>query len=143
MSVNQRSIIRRIKLTPGFHQVDMMGVVHNCEYFHWFEEGRLQIMQEVIALQDATELGVAAPVVENICRYFKFAGFGDSLLLTTIHKIVPVYQGKLKFSHSLVNEKTREEIACGESTVTLIEFPSKKLLKEWPADLWVRYQNLK
>ena len=34
-----------------------------------------------------------------------FAGFGDSLIMTTIHKIESEYRGKLKFTHSIVNEK--------------------------------------
>ena len=37
-------IRRRLHLTPAFHQVDMMSVVHNVQFFYWFELGRLQIL---------------------------------------------------------------------------------------------------
>ena len=88
MAFHQRSIIRKLSLTPRFHQVDMMGVVHNAEYFRWFEEGRLGIMWDMLPLQEARERGLAFPVTENSCKYLKFAGFGDSLILTTVHRIV-------------------------------------------------------
>ncbi|NLP04079.1 MAG: acyl-CoA thioesterase [Fibrobacter sp.] len=143
MTVNQRSIIRKLKITPRFYQVDMMGVVHNAEYFRWFEEGRLQIMTDIISIDQSASMGYAFPVIENTCRYLGFAGFGDSLIMTTIHKIESEYRGKLKFTHSIVNEKTRASIAEGETLITIIEYPSRKLVKEWPSEIWEKYQSLK
>jgi len=43
----------------------MMGVVHNAEYYRWFEDGRLQILEEIMSLQEATALGVSVPVVAS------------------------------------------------------------------------------
>ena len=46
-----------------------MGVVHNVQYFYWFEQGRMQIMEELLPLDAAMQIGVAMPVVENQCVY--------------------------------------------------------------------------
>lgn len=48
-----RRITRRLAVAPEFRDIDIMGVVHNCVYFEWFERGRLSIMNEVLSLDDA------------------------------------------------------------------------------------------
>jgi YbgC/YbaW family acyl-CoA thioester hydrolase len=118
-----RSIRRRLHLTPAFHQVDMMKVVHNVQFFYWFEMGRTQLMEEFMTLDASMKLGVAMPVVENQCLYRRPVRYGDPLLLITEHRRLSAWAGRLTFSHSLV-------LATG------------RLVKEWPDDLWQRYQAL-
>ena len=137
-----RSIRRRLNLTPAFHQVDMMGVVHNVQYFYWFEAGRMQIMEEIMPLHDAMQLGVAMPVVENQCFYKKPVRFGDPLVLLTEHRCLDVWEGRMVFSHSLVHRKLKTEMACGRTTATLLEMASGRLVKTWPEDLWRHYRGL-
>lgn len=138
-----RLIKRKLEIRPQFHQTDMMGVIHNVEYFHWFEEGRLQIMLDVLPIAEAMSLGIAMPVVENYCCYRAPARFGDVLTLYTTHRIAPRYEGHLRFEHSLVNDKNKTEIACGHAVATLIDLETMQLIKEWSPDLWERYQALR
>lgn len=135
-------IRRRLHLTPAFHQVDMMGVVHNVQYFYWFEQGRLQIMEELMSLDASLKLGVVMPVVENQCLYRKPVRYGDPLLLLTAHHRLRAWEGRLVFSHSLVHRKLKTEMACGRTTTTLIDISTGRLVKEWPHDLWQRYQAI-
>lgn len=137
-----RSIRRRIHLTPAFHQVDMMRVVHNVQFFYWFELGRTRIMEEFMSLDAALGLGVAMPVVENHCLYRKPVRYGDPLVLLTEHRCLSAWAGRLVFSHSLVHRKLKTEVACGRTTTTLIELETGRLVKEWPEDLWRRYLAL-
>ena len=137
-----RPIRRRLHLTPAFHQVDMMGVVHNVQYFYWFEQGRLQIMEELMSLEASLKLGVVMPVVENQCLYRKPVRYGDPLVLLTEHHCLSTWEGRLVFSHSLVHRKLKTEMACGRTTTTLIELATGRLVKQWPEDLWRRYQAL-
>ena len=135
-------IRRRLHLTPAFHQVDMMGVVHNVQYFYWFEQGRLQIMEELMSLDASLKLGIVMPVVENQCLYRKPVRYGDALVLLTEHQCLSVWEGRLVFSHSLVHRKLKTEMACGRTTATLIEIATGRPVKAWPEDLWRRYQAL-
>ena len=137
-----RLIKRRIPITPAFHETDMMGVVHNSVYFLWFEQGRLQIMLEVLPIEEALALGVAMPVVENVCHYRKPVKFGAPLLLYTTHHIQPAYEGRLVFHHYLIHEKHRTAMAWGQTATTLVEANTNRLVKDWPTDLWQRYQAL-
>ena len=101
-----RRITRRLAVAPEFRDIDIMGVVHNCVYFEWFERGRLSIMNEVLSLDDARRLDIAVPVVKNSCEYFAPVRIGDRLELLTRHKIDDAFSGKLEFSHELRNAET-------------------------------------
>ena len=137
-----RTIRRRLHLTPAFHQVDMMGMVHNVQYFYWFELGRMQIMEEFMSLDDSMQLGVAMPVVENRCLYKQPVRYGDPLILFTEHQCPSTWEGRLVFSHSLVHRKLKTEMASGRTTATLMDAATGRLVKEWPEDLWQRYLSL-
>jgi acyl-CoA thioester hydrolase len=138
-----RLIKRKLALQPAFHETDMMGVIHNANYFLWFEQGRLQIMFEVLPMADALKLGLFMPVVENLCHYRKPVKFGMPLLLYTTHNLQPNYEGRLVFSHYLIHEKHRTAMAFGQTVMTLVDAQTNKLVKEWPAEIWQRYQALK
>jgi acyl-CoA thioester hydrolase len=138
-----RLIKRRLPVQPAFHETDMMGVVHNSNYFLWFERGRLEIMLEVLPVEEAMKLGVFMPVVENICHYRKPVKFGMPLLLYTTHNLQATYEGRLVFSHYLIQEKQRTAMAFGQTTMTMVDAQTNKLIKEWPAEIWQRYQMLK
>jgi len=121
----------------------MMGVIHNANYFRWFEQGRLQILFEVLPLAEALQLGLFMPVVENSCHYRKPVKFGMPLLLYTSHHLQPAYEGRLVFSHYLIHERQRTAMAFGQTVMTFVEAATNKLIKDWPAGLWERYQGLK
>ncbi len=137
-----RLIKRKMEIRPLFHQADMMRVIHNVEYFRWFEEGRLQIMFEVLPMAEALELGVGMPIVENYCCYKTPARFGDVLTLYTTHRVSDQYEGTLRFDHCLMNSKTKAEIASGYAVATLVEMTTMQLIRQWNETVWARYQSL-
>jgi acyl-CoA thioester hydrolase len=138
-----RLIKRKLSIQPAFHETDMMGVIHNSVYFLWFEQGRLQIMMEVLPFEQALKLGVFMPVVENVCHYRKPVKFGQRLVLYTTHHLQPAYEGRLVFSHYLIHEKQRTAMAFGQTAMTLVDARANRLIKEWPEEIWRSYQALK
>lgn len=139
---HSRVIKRKLAIRPLFHQTDMMGVIHNAQYFLWFEEGRLQIATEILPIAEAIKRHMAMPVVENVCRYHQPVRYGAELVLYTTHRLHPAYEGRLEFEHSLVDIHTKTEAASGLTVATLVDWHSRQLIKDWPADLWQRYQEL-
>lgn len=121
----------------------MMGVIHNAEYLRWFEQGRLQILFELLPLDEALGRAVAMPVVRNECSHRKAVRYGDPLVLITTHELLPAYEGTMTFAHSLVHEKNKVEMAHGQTVTTLLDMKTGQLVKEWPPDLWRRYQELR
>lgn len=138
-----RRITRRLAVAPEFRDIDIMGVVHNCVYFEWFERGRLSIMNEVLSLDDARRLDIAVPVVKNSCEYFAPVRIGDRLELLTRHKIDDAFSGKLEFSHELRNAETGALHAYGECVCALANMRTMKLLREFAPEIMEKYRRLK
>lgn len=137
-----RRIVRKLIIEPEFHQVDIMGLVHNAAYFYWFEKGRLEILWDILPFEEAVRLRLGLPVVRHICNYRNAARFGDRLVLTTSHELLPRYEGRLVFQHSLMHETRKTEIAEAETTLTIMDMQALQLVREFPADVWTRYQKL-
>jgi acyl-CoA thioester hydrolase len=137
-----RLVKRKLAIRPAFHETDMAGVIHNSVYFLWFEQGRLEIMQEILPMPEALRLGIFTPVVENHCEYRRPARFGQSLLLITTHRVQPSYEGRLEFSHYLIQDRQRAALATGRTSITLVEAKSHRLIKNWDPEVWQRYQSL-
>lgn len=137
-----RVIKRTLTIEPQFHQIDMLGVAHNAEYFRWFEEGRLRILNEIMPYEESVALGVALPVVSNTCVYRRPVRYGDTLVLQTMHRVADPYPGSLTFEHVLTNKKTKEEAASGTTVVTIVNVRTDTLVREWPAHVRQRYLAL-
>jgi YbgC/YbaW family acyl-CoA thioester hydrolase len=137
-----RLIVRKLLIEPEFHQVDIMGMVHNAVYFHWFEKGRLVILWQILPFDEAIRLRLGLPVVRHVCDYRKAARYGDRLMLTTTHELLPRYEGRLVFKHSLMHETNKAEIAEAETTLTIMDMQSGQLIREFPPEVWQRYQSL-
>lgn len=137
-----RRVVRKMSIEPEFHHFDIMGVAHNAVYFYWFEKGRLALLWEIIPLDQAMRLGLGLPVVRQVCEYRKAVRHGDRLTLATTLTIAPQYEGRFIFHHSLVHESTKQEAAEAETTLTVLDMRTNRLLKELPIELWQRYRNL-
>lgn len=117
----------------------MMGVVHNLVYLHWFEANRNKMLFSAMRLEDMMSHGIALPVTKNVCNHSGFTRFGDTVVVTTRHKVFNTYQGSFVFHHSIVNKRDKKEVASGETVLTTVQWPSGKLLREFPEELYKRY----
>ena len=135
-------ITRRVTIEVEFHHVDMLQVVHNSQYFKWFEKGRLQFLEEFCPVSYALANNIATPVVMNHCEYLSPAAYGDELVVTTRHFIKEQWDGRFLFEHHISNKKTKVELCHGETAVTVLDFKTGKLVKEIPEELWEKYHSL-
>lgn len=142
LSRTKRRIVTRTPVTVEFHHVDMMQVVHNAQYFKWFEKGRLAIVEQFISVHWAAAVGIAMPVVKNYCEYLYPAVFGDELVVTTRHTLQDRWTGRFSFDHSISNRKTKAELCRGNSDVTVTDLSGRRVLKELPPEAWARYESL-
>jgi acyl-CoA thioester hydrolase len=137
-----RLVVRKLTVRVEFHQVDMMRVVHNVQYLYWFERGRLAVLEDVFPMTWAIENRIATPVVMNRIEYRSPAAYGDELVVTTRHRKLERYDGRLLFEHSVSNHKTKAEVCAGESAVTVMELDTHRLVKSIPDEIWDKYQAL-
>lgn len=136
-------ITRRLDVEVEFHQVDMMQVVHNSRFLLWFEKGRLALLEEVLPMSWLIERRIGAPVVLNHCEYRWPAVWGDVLAVTTRHRLLERYEGRIEFEHSVVRRRGKLELACGRTAIALVDLDRRKLLRELPPDVWERYGSLR
>lgn len=137
-----RLIRRKTRIVPKLYELDMQGVVYNGHYFKWFDQARFEIILEMISLQEIIDTGLTFMIAENHCEYKNYVSYGEPLVLFTTHRIQPVYQGRITFDHSIMHEKKKTEIACGYSSLVVVNQKTKQLIKEMPEFIWRRYINL-
>jgi YbgC/YbaW family acyl-CoA thioester hydrolase len=120
----------------------MLNVVHNVQYFRWFERGRFEITDKVVPIRWCIEHKIAIPVVRNHCEYLYPATYGDELVVTTKHRISSRWTGTFTFEHGVSNAKTKIEVCQGWSEVTLVDSNTNRIIKNLPGEIWSRYQAL-
>lgn len=141
-SVKGRLIKRKLLITPQLCDIDMVGVVYNVTHFKWFDEGRFSIISEMITLDEIIASGMTFMIAENHCKYKNYAIYAEPLVLYTTHRIQPAYQGRFDFTHTIMHAKKKIEIASGSSSMVVVNYKTKQLLKELPAFMWERYQKI-
>ena len=66
-----------------FAETDAQGIVHNSNYFIWFEVARVEYLERYTGgYQRLRDLGVEALVLETHVRYLSPAKFDDRLLVS-------------------------------------------------------------
>lgn len=71
-----RPYIRKVQ----FYETDQMGIVHHSNYIRWFEEARVDFMEQMgYGYDRATESGVDVAVLEANCKYISMVRFGESV----------------------------------------------------------------
>lgn len=97
-----------------YYETDKMGIAHHSNYIRWFEEARLQFLQEIgLSFEKLEELGIASPVLKIECEYKSMIRFGDTFLITLR---IASYDGlKLAVEYSVLDRQTRCLRAKGKS----------------------------
>lgn len=76
--------MHRFDLRVRYGDTDQMGFVYYAHYLRWFEIGRAELMRaQGLSYRDIEGAGVALPVLEAGCRYFKPARYDDALAIET------------------------------------------------------------
>ena len=138
----KRVVVRRHRVEVEFHHVDMMRIVHNVQYLKWFEKGRFSIVNALFEDDDSARYRFLVPVVMNHCVYLTPARLGDPLVITTRHPVVERWAGRFRFEHSISHERTKLELASGESEVTVVEASTFRPVRDLPETIWNCYKKI-
>ena len=87
----------------NYYETDQMGIVHHSNYIRYFEEARLDMMEQVgLSYAAMEEHGLIIPVLSVACEYIKPVLFGEKV---QIHTRLVKFDGiKMQFVY---------EINCG------------------------------
>lgn len=88
-----------------YYETDQMKVVHHSNYIRWFEEARIDYMEQLgMPYEDMEKNGIISPVISVEAEYLRMVKFGDTVV---IEARIKEYNGiKLTIGYSVVDEST-------------------------------------
>jgi acyl-CoA thioester hydrolase len=93
-----------------FAETDAQGVVHNSNYFVWFEVARVEFLERFAGgYQRLRDLGIESFVLESHARFIAPAVFDDRLLVHT--RCLDIRGARFRFEYAV--ERSGELIAEG------------------------------
>jgi acyl-CoA thioester hydrolase len=93
-----------------FAETDAQGIVHNSNYFIWFEIARVEYLERFAGgYQKLRDLGVEALVLETHVRYLQPARFDDRLVVHA--RCLDVRGARFRYEYSI--ERNGEVLADG------------------------------
>ncbi len=98
-----------------YYETDQMKVVHHSNYIRWFEECRIEMMEQGgLGYEKMEAEGIICPVMSVSCRYEAMTKFGEVVqIIPTVEKFNGI---RLVISYE-VREKETGELRCtGESS---------------------------
>lgn len=97
-----------------YYETDQMGIVHHSNYIRWFEEARIDWMQQIgIDFREVEAMGIVVPVVSVGCEYKHVTRFADDVAVTAR---LTKYNGiRFAFAYEVRDAHTGTLNAVGES----------------------------
>ena len=63
-----------------YYETDGMGIVHHSNYIRWFEEARVDLLEQLgFGYDRIEEAGYSGPVLEVSCQYKTMSKFGETV----------------------------------------------------------------
>lgn len=94
-----------MKLKPfyrkaNYYETDRMTVVHHSNYIRYFEEARVDALEQIDCdCLEMEHMGLIIPVVDVYAKYHKSVGFSDEMKILT--KMTYFNGVKLKFEYEI------------------------------------------
>ena len=135
-----------MKLVPYQHKVqyyetDKMGIVHHSNYIRWFEEARVDFLDQVGMPYESVEAtGVISPVVSVECKYHGMTHFGDTV--TIVPRITKFNGIRLVIAYEVRDIETGELRCSGTSSHCYVDEAGHPVnLKKTNEALYQIYKN--
>ncbi len=109
-----------------YYETDQMGIVHHSNYIRWFEEARIDYMEQIgLGYDKMEEQGIISPVLSVEASYLRMLRFGDSV---QIESWVKEYNGiKLTVGYEVVSDRTGKVHCRGVSRHCFLERTGRPL----------------
>ena len=107
-----------------YYETDGMGIVHHSNYIRWFEEARVDLLEQLgFGYDRIEEAGYSGPVLEVSCQYKTMSKFGETV---RIEASITQYNGVRMTLHYDVYDKATGTLRCtGDSRHCFINAEGK------------------
>ena len=104
---------------------DKMGVVHNSNYFRYFERARCETMRDIgVNYKDIEAAGLIMPVIEQYAKYISPAYYDDLLIVRTTISDFPSV--RMRFDYQVLKRQNGVETGW-HKTATLSRMGDGKI----------------
>lgn len=107
-----------------YYETDRMGIIHHSNYIRWFEEARIDLMEQAgMPYRALEEAGIMGAVVGVSCQYRSMVRFGDTV---SIKASVVKYNGIAMTLHYEIRDRESGELRCvGETKHCFLDHQMK------------------
>lgn len=106
-------------LVVRYSETDQMGRVYYSRYLEWFELGRAEHLKAAgFPYSDMEKLGLYLVVGDTHIKYHKPAKYEDAVTVKTLIK--DISKASVIFEYEVVNDKTEELLATGNSKLVAV-----------------------
>lgn len=126
-------VYRRYPRQINYYETDRMGIVHHSNYIRFYEEARLDWMeQKGMSYFGVEEQGMMIPVMFVDCQYLVPLRFGDEIEIAV--KLARFDGIKMEFSYELYQRETGTLCTTGRSGHCFLDDQMKpiRLKRQFP-----------
>lgn len=117
-----------------YYETDQMGIIHHSNYIRWFEEARVDAMEQAdIPYDKMEEMGIISPVLGVECKYIQSVHFNENVKI--IVKFLSFSGVKMEISYEVYSLLTGNLTTKGISRHGFIHRDTGKpvrMKKEYP-----------
>ena len=119
-----------------YYETDKMAIVHHSNYIRWFEEARVDWLEQIGCTMETIENeGVLIPVMSVTCNYHSMVRFGDEVAVKV--KITKFNGIKIEMEYEIRDLATGDLRNTGMSSHCFIDSEGKLLsLKKSKPELY-------
>ena len=128
----------------NFYETDQMGIIHHSNYIRWFEEARVDLLEQInFGYEKINERGIDFGVLDAYCEYKIMVHFGD--VVNIYVSLSELKEMKMTIDYRIVNAKSNENCTLGRTRHFFYDNNKKRpvsLKKEIP-ELYEIFRSLK
>jgi acyl-CoA thioester hydrolase len=140
--MEKRNIIYAYKRSVQYYETDRMAIMHNSNYYRWFEEARVHFMsQDTYPLLAIEEMGIFLPVAASDAEFLKPSFFGQTFYIISMMSHFTGY--KMTIDFKMVEAETRIVHATGHMKHGVISRDGKPIMlqKQYP-EVYEQWQSM-
>ena len=97
-----------------YYETDQMGVIHHSNYIRWFEEARVDFLQQIgFPYERVESMGITLAVLGLSCEYKTSVLFGDTVHVQVKQKACS--HSRMTIGYDVTDAATGELRATGET----------------------------
>ena len=134
--------IKAYRKRVQYYETDRMGITHNSNYFRWFEEARIDFMdQSGCPYLELEEMGIFMPIVSESARFIVPTRFYDEVMIKSKMTHYNGYKCTVEFE--VIRLADHKLCTTGEVVYAIVDREGKpiKLSKDFP-EIDNHYNNL-